>query len=455
MEAAEATAPETAGAAAGSAEAVPAASSSSSLGKSVWGLLDQGTVSAGNFLTNLLLLRALTPANFGTYALLLNAMIFLNTVQQSLVGYPLCVRGAQAEGRRFRSIVMGALLAALGLGLFNVLVILGVCGYLGRLGLFVPAALALIFWQLQDTARSGFISHLRQKAAWPGDALSYLGQAVLVGGLARLGMVTISRALWLIGATSLVAFSVQLWQLRPTRPDPGELEPIFRDFWMLGRWSIPARFTGFFTLQAFPWVIAFRHGTAEVATYQALFQLLALSNPILVSMGNLIIASIARSPGRQVRAGAKYIVLALGLVGAYLLLLAVAGPGFLGILYGRHSTYVGQMPLLRVFALAWMFEAVALVSTATPWRPGAGQRAVLDSAERMRVGRCDRAAAGVPPRAGRSRARSADGECGACGCRRGSGDAGATRHRPRRSARPARAGRGRRNPSGAKTTREP
>lgn len=361
MEAAEAAVPS----ATASDSAGAVSPGSSSLKKTVWGLLDQGTVSAGNFLTNLLLLRVLTPTNFGTYALLLNAMIFLNTVQQSLVGYPLCVRGAQAEGRRFRSIVAAGLLAALGLGLLNALVMLGVCGYLGRMGLFVPAAFALVFWQLQDTARGGFISQLRQKAALPADALSYLGQAVLVGVLARLGMVTIAGALWLIGATSLVAFAVQLWQLRPSRPEPGELGPVFRDFWMLGRWSVPARFTGFFTLQAFPWVIAFRHGTAEVATYQALFQLLALSNPILVSMGNLIIASIARSPGRQVRAGAKFIALALGLVGGYLLLLSVAGPGFLGVLYGRHSSYVGQMPLLRVFALAWMFEAVALVSTAT------------------------------------------------------------------------------------------
>ena len=364
MAAAEAVSPEMAGIASDSADAVPS-SGSSSLKKTVWGLLDQGTVSAGNFLTNLLLLRVLTPTNFGTYALLLNAIIFLNTVQQSLVGYPLCVRGAQAEGRRFRSLVRVALLAAFGLGLLNALVMLGVCGYLGRLGLFVPAAFALIFWQLQDTARSGFISQLRQKAAIPGDALSYLGQAVLVGVLARLHLVTIVGALWLIGATSLVAFGVQLWQLRPVQADPGELRPMFRDFWMLGRWSVPARFTGFFTLQAFPWVIAFRHGTAEVATYQALFQLIALSNPILVSMGNLIIASIARSAGRQVWAGVKFIALALGLVGGYLLLLSIAGPGFLGILYGRHSSYVGQMPLLRMFALAWMFEAVALVATAT------------------------------------------------------------------------------------------
>lgn len=364
MEAVEAAAVSQSAAAASETASV-APSSPSSLRKTVWGLLDQGTVSAGNFLTNLLLLRVLTPTNFGTYALLLNAMIFLNTVQQSLVGYPLCVRGAQAEGRRFRSIVAAGLLAAVGLGLLNALVMLGVCGYLGRLGLFAPAALALVFWQLQDTARGGFISQLRQKAALPADALSYLGQAVLVGVLARLHMVTIAGALWLIGATSMVAFAVQLWQLRPERPKPGELGPTFRDFWMLGRWGIPARFTGFFTLQAFPWVIAFRHGTAEVATYQALFQLLALSNPILVSMGNLIIASIARSAGRQIRAGAKFIALALGLVGGYLLLLSVAGPGFLGVLYGRHSSYVGQMPLLRVFALAWMFEAVALVSTAT------------------------------------------------------------------------------------------
>ena len=338
---------------------------SSSIAKTVWSLADQGVVSAGNFLTNLLLLRALPPAEFGAYALLLNAMIFLNTVQQSLIGYPVCVRGAQAGGVRFRWLVSGGLVATAGMFFVNALVLLGACAAMGRLVFFVPLAGALLFWQMQDTLRVSFISQMRQRGAIAGDALSYLGQAVLVGLLWRFFSVGIARALWITALTSVLAFGLQAWQLRPAWPERGVLRPMLGDFWMLGRWSVPARVMGFFTLQAFPWVIAARHGTAQVATYQALFQLLALANPILLSMGNLITAAIARSAGRTARDGAKYGALTLGLTWGYLLMLGVAGPWALGVLYGRGSGYATHGAMLRVFALAWVFEAVALVSTAT------------------------------------------------------------------------------------------
>ena len=349
----------------GAADLPAPAEAAGSLGKTIWGLADQGVVSAGNFLTNLLLLRALPPAEFGTYALLLNAMIFLNTLQQSLIGYPLCVRGAQASGTRFRSIVSGGLLATVGLFAGNILVLLGACLWTGRLPLMLPLVAALLFWQTQDTLRVSFISQLRQRGAVPGDALSYLGQALLVGLLWRFVSLNIARALWITAATSLAAFALQAWQLRPAWPERGTLRPMFGDFWMLGRWSVPARIMGFFTLQAFPWVIAARHGTAQVATYQALFQLLALANPILLSMGNLITASIARSDGRTPRAGGRYGILTLALTWGYLLVLGAGAPLALRLLYGAHSPYAGDGAMLRIFALAWVFEAVALVSTAT------------------------------------------------------------------------------------------
>ena len=349
----------------GTVESLGLESGSGSLAKTMWGLADQGVVSAGNFLTNLLLLRALPPAEFGSYALLLNAMIFLNTMQQSLIGYPLCVRGAQATGTRFRWIVTGGLLATVGMFAVNVLVLLAACLWTGQLPLLVPLVAALLFWQTQDTLRVSFISQLRQRAAVPGDALGYLGQALVVGLLWRFLSLNIAKALWVAAGTSLAAFALQWWQLRPAWPERGMLRPIFGDFWRLGRWSVPARVMGFFTLQAFPWVIAARHGTAQVATYQALFQLLALANPILLSMGNLITASIARSDGRSARAGTRYGVLTLGLTWGYLLVLGVGAPLALRLLYGGRSSYAGDAAMLRIFALAWVFEAVALVSTAT------------------------------------------------------------------------------------------
>src|SRR5262245_22544082 len=57
--------------------------------RSVWALADQGIVSLGNCATNVLLARSLAVAEFGVFALLLEAMLFLNSLQAALVIYPL------------------------------------------------------------------------------------------------------------------------------------------------------------------------------------------------------------------------------------------------------------------------------------------------------------------------------------------------------------------------------
>src|SRR5829696_6106635 len=53
----------------------------SSSRRSVWALADQGIVSLGNCATNILLARSLAVAEFGIFALMLEAMLFLNSLQ--------------------------------------------------------------------------------------------------------------------------------------------------------------------------------------------------------------------------------------------------------------------------------------------------------------------------------------------------------------------------------------
>ncbi|SEB39235.1 oligosaccharide flippase family protein [Terriglobus roseus] len=333
------------------------------LRNSAWGLVDQAIVSLGNFCTTLLLIRTLPPDEFGVYALILNAAIFLNTMQQSVIGYPLCVRGAQSNTRHFRDLVASAMGATGALSLLNSLILFGVCVGMERPALAVPLALAVLLWQLQDTLRGAFQSQLRQREAVPGDSISYLGQAAVIGMLCRAHHVSVPLAWSVVGGTSLLGLLVQLWQLRLQRPSVASMTTMFRDCWSLGRWAVPARIMGFFTLQAFPWAIALRHGTSQVATYQALFQIIALANPVLLSMGSLITASFARTRGDSPREGYRYILLTAVFTGAYLLLVGTAGPQVLSLLYGSHGRYVAFGSELRTLAMAWSFEVVALIST--------------------------------------------------------------------------------------------
>ena len=333
--------------------------------RSLWAVADQCAVSGGNFLTNLILLRTLVPVEYGTYALILNAMLFCNNINQAFVAYPLCVRGARANPRQFRRILAFALFATLFLLLIFLGPALAVIGVsLHRSAVVFAAVAAMLLWQLQDTVRSGFIAKLEQKRALLGDTISYAGQAAILGLLSLRIAPGLEIIFWTIAGTSLVAFAVQVWQTRPAVPPERTLRPLVHEFWSLGRWSVVAKLLGFLTLQAFPWVILTREGRLGVAAYQALFLFLAFTNPLLFSIGSLITATVAKDREYWTQSVRSYLLLVGGLVGAYLLLLVVAGPPVMKLLYGSHSVYLPYAHLLRIFAAAWAFEVIALLTAA-------------------------------------------------------------------------------------------
>jgi O-antigen/teichoic acid export membrane protein len=164
--------------------------------------------------------------------------------------------------------------------------------------------------------------------------------------------------------TSLLAGMWQAIQIRPKQIDRATIDSFFGELWRLGKWSTLAKIVAFFTFQAFPWLLAYTSGLSTVASFQSLFQLVALSNPLLLGFNNLIIASIAsqhRTSGVSSWAVAfKQVRLAAILLGSYFIALATFGHFFMKTIYGSHSPYLVNAPLLRYFALAYAFEATAM-----------------------------------------------------------------------------------------------
>jgi hypothetical protein len=57
-------------------------------------MVDQGAVSAGNFLTTMLLARTLLPSDYGIYALLFALMLLTNFLNSAVIAYGLSLHGA-------------------------------------------------------------------------------------------------------------------------------------------------------------------------------------------------------------------------------------------------------------------------------------------------------------------------------------------------------------------------
>src|SRR6266446_2390668 len=82
-----------------------------------WSGVDQGAVSAGNFLTTILLARCLLPSEYGIYALFFALMLFMIYLNSAVIVYGLSLHGAVGSDAELRSLAGGSLVLAGGLAL--------------------------------------------------------------------------------------------------------------------------------------------------------------------------------------------------------------------------------------------------------------------------------------------------------------------------------------------------
>jgi O-antigen/teichoic acid export membrane protein len=378
-------------------------------GRSFWALGDQATLSLGNFLTNIFLLRNLPKQELGEYTIVLSVILFLNNLHTSLVTYPLSITAATGDEellrRRTRRSIGLTLLLAIPFGAGLAVAAGGVSGLA-----IVPWVLAaLIFWQIQETLRRALLARLQHLRALPGDAISYLGQAAAVWIVARHGEISVSHAFAIVAITSALAALVQAIQLRilarpaatASRLPPPEHQPLdlpnpdplldrdgesavvhcgfipedvpgtFTDqafeHWSLGRWVLLASLLSLISVYATPWVLYHFHGAGEVAAYSALVTLLGVTNPVLTSMANLIVPAVAKIKQERGLSAARNSAVHYALQGAALLLpyfaiLVIAPAWVMRMACGAHSPYLAYAHLLRPLVAVYVLIYIVQVS---------------------------------------------------------------------------------------------
>jgi O-antigen/teichoic acid export membrane protein len=363
-------------------------------GRGIWALGDQALLSAGNFLTNILLIRHLAPEAFGNFAVLFSVLLFLNNLHASLVTYPLSVTAGKDDDAALRRRTRGAMAIALMLGVPFAAAAGGAAACIGHAALVPWVVAAMVLWQAQETLRRSMMARLQHHRAIPGDAVSYLGQVVAIGLLAHFHTLTVAHAFGAIALTSAVAMLLQAMQLKLGRLDtttPRRLDETvslgeqWRQYWSLGRWVLMSNLIGLVTVYATPWILRYFHGAGSVAAYQALSNLLGVSNPVVSSMAGLIVPAVAKAkadcderlpadptPLQRhqhdvlcVRTGgvaaSRYGMQGLTLLLPYYAVLMLLPHTALHLFYGKNSPYLGYASLLRLFVLVYGLYYVSQV----------------------------------------------------------------------------------------------
>ena len=328
-------------------------------------LVDQSIVSAGSFVTNVLIARRSDPGTYGKFALGLAGMIFFNSVHSALIAYPLSVGISSAtlpeDGKARAS---AALLYTLAACLCIAIVAIPWLSRFEGIALSTLSLATLFVWQAQEICRRTLIAMPDTSRTLVGDFVSYPGQAILIYAVAQQRhQLTLFAIFTCMAATSLIGGIIQLLQIRP----PMLLRDTLADakkFWDLGSWGALTAVLNMTSSQAFLAVLGIRFGAPAAAALQSLTNVVNVANPVTLGMANAVVPRVASlNAGAGIRLATKA-GLAIGLRGAalvapYLLLVISMPTMMLTLFYGRHSAYLSLGEPLRLMALAYGLYYIA------------------------------------------------------------------------------------------------
>lgn len=338
------------------------------LQENVWGLADRGITSASNFVTIVVLARALGAVAFGIFAVVYSTVSLASRLQNSLVNQPQAVLGSTREGESYIAFTTVTLVSQVLLALVTGLLVLVAAAISWQLGLvYTPLILTLapvlVFWQLQGYLTTVMYTENRLRSAFFNDSISFLAQAVIFVILWRLGGLTGVLAFDIIALTSLVATVVGIWQIR--RSIGRKLDwSILSGNWHLGKWLSAAELTTWLWTDAYLYLTAALLGPAAAGILKAVDALFGPLRVILGYLWTILPIRFARRYASEGRDGlwssmkSSHGVL-VPIVGGYCLLLAIFASPASRLVFGKGYSEVGH--ILALYGVYVFFTALSVI----------------------------------------------------------------------------------------------
>ncbi len=322
------------------------------------GIVDQGVVSASNFIVTLVLARKLAVSDYGLYVMVFGLILALNSIQNSLIVIPFTIRYANADLPAWRSAVIRCLTINLATASIQIPIVAAACIYLGQPYLATPAVLALCLWQAQDTVRRALFQRCLFLQALIGDSVRYGLPALAVIALprealsARFFLMVIAAAsgiapLFCLGSFAMKGDENLSW---------GRIRREVQDSWTIGRSIILYNVLATALSQGCVWILGNMDGLGSASRYQAINNIMGVTNPAL--LGNAVVQepAVART---YMRSGARaaivsalpYAAVVAGLTFPLLTFFALAPGWTLARFYGKASPYAMLSLPMRIAAI--------------------------------------------------------------------------------------------------------
>jgi O-antigen/teichoic acid export membrane protein len=216
---------------------------------------------------------------------------------------------------------------------------------------------------LREFARRVCFARLRLKTAFILDICIAVGQISGLLLLAHFGQLSASRAYWVIGSACGIAVLGWLWSDREFyHPQITESLADLRKNWIFGKWVFASGLVWAVSMNLYPWLLAFFHGTASAGVWAACLGVASVCNPALVGIQNLVGPKIAHEYAAGGSMALRRLVLKISSIIALpvsllCLVLMSWGGRLIALLYGRQ--YAGNGLVVAILALNLLVTVVA------------------------------------------------------------------------------------------------
>jgi O-antigen/teichoic acid export membrane protein len=331
--------------------------------KGGWGIADQLLISGTNFVTMVLLGRALGPAGFGAFSLAYAILLFANSLQSGLITQPHNVLGATRRDEHYvrytTATAVGQVFFAAAAALLCTAAAVGmrITGW-GTPGLLFALAPVIVAWQLQEYVRRLLYTKTDERGAFTNDLLCYGSQTLGVVLVWRAGYLSATTTVIVLGVTSAVGFLFGVRQTRShfewscTRTD---FRSVTAENWRFGKWLLGGVLLFWMTTQLYPVLLAGLVSVAATGAVRAGQTILGPSRILLNALDSMFPARAAIAYGDGGFSGLHTLVRRIYLTTApimigYALLVALFAKPLLRLLYGE--AYVSYSWILPFIALA-------------------------------------------------------------------------------------------------------
>jgi O-antigen/teichoic acid export membrane protein len=326
-------------------------------------IVDQTIVSAAGLVTAVIMARVGGPDGLALFALALSIIILIAALQDALVSLPYTICGSGGGGRprvEYTSCAFSwhATLAASAAACIAGIAAAASLGF-GRASLAPAlAVLATIapFVLLRDFSRNTAVAHLRIVEALGFDTLVAILQVGAIAALAVTGLLGPVTAAVAIGAAAAIGGVSWLLAMRDRfRVGSGDTAGEWAWKWRAGRWVIASRLLENVNSDVLLlWLVWFLLGPTSAGLFAACVAVLSMANPLLLSVGLLVMPKAGRAYAMLGAAGVRRVIaLAMLCVSAPLAALvalveAAKAPAMGVIFDGRFSGTDDALVLLAI-----------------------------------------------------------------------------------------------------------